>query len=32
MDLIQINNKTCGDFLHTKAVMLGPKLGYEYWQ
>jgi hypothetical protein len=30
MDLIQINNKTCGDFFHTKAVMLGPNLGHEY--
>jgi hypothetical protein len=29
--LIQINKGTC-DFLHIKVVMLGPKLGHEYWQ
>jgi hypothetical protein len=29
------NSNQHGDmwyFLHTKVVMLGPKLGYEYWQ
>jgi hypothetical protein len=30
MVLIQISKKTCGDFLHIKVDMLGPKLGHEY--
>jgi hypothetical protein len=30
MVLIQISKGTYGDFLHTKVVMLGPKLGHEY--
>jgi hypothetical protein len=30
MVLIQISKGTCGDFLHTKLVTLGPKLGHEY--
>jgi hypothetical protein len=30
MVLIQISKGTCGDFLHTKVVMLGPKLRHEY--
>jgi hypothetical protein len=29
MVLIQINKRICNDFLHTKVVMLGPKLGHE---
>jgi hypothetical protein len=30
MVLIQISKGTCDDVLHTKVVMLGPKLGHEY--
>jgi hypothetical protein len=30
MVLIQIRKRKCGDFFHTKVVMLGPKLGHEY--
>jgi hypothetical protein len=30
MVLIQISKGICGDFLHIKVVMLGPKLGHEY--
>jgi hypothetical protein len=29
MVLIQISKGTCGDFLHTKVVMIGPKLGHK---
>jgi len=30
MVLNQISKGTCGDFLHTKVVMLGPNLGHKY--
>jgi len=32
MVLIQISKGTCGDFLHTKVVIIGPQLGHEYEQ
>jgi hypothetical protein len=32
MVLIQMNKGTHDDVLHAKVVMLGPKLGHEYWQ